>query len=1149
MLTRAILIPALFQRPMAVGWNRARRNCKVLHGGGPLADLVTIESAEERDFVASLVRSYYSNDWHSVVLANDKFERTNNNNGYGNVGEGVWTSCHSPSYQDNVQTDANSQINWLDFTPTDAMKKSFGWAATGEACFDNNTSSNDVNPEFVVNDPIVIMDRCVLFNMHRRDFNYPFVMSAQRGSPALAQSWLVDFCADEKEYVCRAPAKETEVKGSHQPGVDWHLYTDTRKTTPDHGSFFAHVAIEKERDGGAPGFTWREAREMCNEIGGRGSDLAVVDTQEKQTFLSNKVISYDHLPAASLGLWIGCAAGGSEEGGQDLIIPQLDRLQTLDEFMHPFRWVGSKNMSCAHNRTGVYSNWGPSSVSNNNSIGRAVQQCTSLHMPAVDKLGFGSSPGDGNASSDNHTHTLVWTYKPCSTRLSFICEAPVVPPDYPIHKHFIAATTTQTTIAAQGPESGGSDGRSTGDGGAGGSGGNGSGAVVGGVVGGILVLVLLVGGLVVKQQHRQQAGHIDNFCDGWTPATRFEARRAREFSRELCRLTSEKANLTFLAKYSRRLFSSVNSAEEHRAVVGQLEIARHRFQFEGVLGKGNYGEVKLAVIAPPPAAGGGDAPPAGSSALETGTNNTVVVNTGGAAGALNSSATGDCGFPRRVAVKSRFAHEDDPAVDEALLIEALVLHALEHPAVLGLVGISTHAMPFLVATELMVNGDLKTYLRACRPSQPHPKAKLTLLDIAIMVEKIAAALAYLESVQVVHRDVAARNVLVGQTHTEVKLGDLGAARSVFREKAREYTATTDHKPARWMSLEALKTATFSHKTDVWAFAVFCWEVTTLAKTPYGALGVRDMVMSLTNGDRLEEALFTPPGLYKQMLLCWSEDPKRRPRFANLVQSIGSIRGALAVTEDGKTTLGYDKNTLLTSTGMVRGLSIIRNSGNASAGRSSSGGVAAGVGAGDHAGNRMNGGNGDYSTFSDAPTAMKATPIVENSDYSTFSDAPAAMKATPVVENSDYSTFSDHGAASSSNGAAGAMGGGQMGPKQPELARDGYVLPKQQQPQPKPTRLKQLEGTSDGYEYVEVPANAAGAASNVVAGCDGSGSTADRVKYRPVSEIRKPLPTENVCYNVLEDTDVKLHPPLRRGNEATIRCSDLSVHYPAALCFC
>ena len=185
-----------------------------------------------------------------------------------------------------------------------------------------------------------------------------------------------------------------------------------------------------------------------------------------------------------------------------------------------------------------------------------------------------------------------------------------------------------------------------------------------------------------------------------------------------------------------------------------------------------------------------------------------------------------------VAIKSRPAKESDPTIDEALLVESLVLHALEHPHILGLVGICTTTLPFYMVTELMVNGDLKTYLRACRPSQPRPRAVLTLLDIITIIERICKALAHLQSMSVIHRDVAARNVLVGAKPTDVKLGDLGAARSVFRLADREYSATTEHKPARWMAPESLKQALFTTKSDVWAFGVLCWEVTTLAKTPH-----------------------------------------------------------------------------------------------------------------------------------------------------------------------------------------------------------------------------------------------------------------------------------------------------------------------------
>jgi serine/threonine protein kinase len=105
-----------------------------------------------------------------------------------------------------------------------------------------------------------------------------------------------------------------------------------------------------------------------------------------------------------------------------------------------------------------------------------------------------------------------------------------------------------------------------------------------------------------------------------------------------------------------------------------------------------------------------------------------------------------------------------------------------------------------------------------------------------------------------------------------------------------------------MAPESLKAAKFSNKTDVWAFGVLCWEITSLGQIPYGAIGIKDMVDSLEHGDRLVEAPFTPPGLHKVLLLCWSLDPKRRPSFAGLVHNLGAIRGAIAVSLEARITL-------------------------------------------------------------------------------------------------------------------------------------------------------------------------------------------------------------------------------------------------------
>ena len=58
--------------------------------------------------------------------------------------------------------------------------------------------------------------------------------------------------------------------------------------------------------------------------------------------------------------------------------------------------------------------------------------------------------------------------------------------------------------------------------------------------------------------------------------------------------------------------------------------------------------------------------------------------------------------------------------------------------------------------------------------------------------KISSALSFLERKRVIHRDIAARNVLVGESITDVKLSDLGAARNVKSKEDYTYIATTDH---------------------------------------------------------------------------------------------------------------------------------------------------------------------------------------------------------------------------------------------------------------------------------------------------------------------------------------------------------------------
>lgn len=371
----------------------------------------------------------------------------------------------------------------------------------------------------------------------------------------------------------------------------------------------------------------------------------------------------------------------------------------------------------------------------------------------------------------------------------------------------------------------------------------------------LVVLAVVVAGLLVFRRRQRVAKH------GQTH------RIELEFA--VCEAVKERTRLKFLSDYIH--LSQSSSIDDYTAQVAELEVPRRFVKLRHQIGQGSQGLINVA---------------------ELQHRETTV------AGKPALSST-------RVAVKSALASDTSGVADEALLLEALVLRALRHQYVVKLVGVVTRQLPFMVCTELMAGGDLKMFLRACRPAKQNRRATLTLLDIATMGERVGVAMAFLETNKIVHRDIAARNVLVGGSPTDVKIADLGAARSVFRVAGGAYVATQEHTPARWMAPEALREAKFTHKADVWSFGVLLWELVSFAKTPYGALGVREIVEMLSTGERLPEQVFTPPGFRKISLLCWSEKPSRRPGFAALAPQLASIRGALAASPDGAITLRPD----------------------------------------------------------------------------------------------------------------------------------------------------------------------------------------------------------------------------------------------------
>ncbi len=86
---------------------------------------------------------------------------------------------------------------------------------------------------------------------------------------------------------------------------------------------------------------------------------------------------------------------------------------------------------------------------------------------------------------------------------------------------------------------------------------------------------------------------------------------------------------------------------------------------------------------------------------------------------------------------------------------------------------------------------------------------------------------YLAGLDVVHRDLACRNILLTE-HKTLKISDFGLSRHVAADNV--YVKTTKGRlPWKWMAVESITSREFTTASDVWAFGVTLWEIATLGK--------------------------------------------------------------------------------------------------------------------------------------------------------------------------------------------------------------------------------------------------------------------------------------------------------------------------------
>ncbi|XP_036442121.1 leucine-rich repeat serine/threonine-protein kinase 1 [Colossoma macropomum] len=214
--------------------------------------------------------------------------------------------------------------------------------------------------------------------------------------------------------------------------------------------------------------------------------------------------------------------------------------------------------------------------------------------------------------------------------------------------------------------------------------------------------------------------------------------------------------------------------------------------------------------------------------------------------------------------------------------EASMLHTLQHPCIVALVGISIH--PLCFALELAPLGSLNTVLEE-RSKGSHflPLGHMLTFKAAY---QIATGLAYLHRKNIIFCDLKSDNILVWSLEVEdsvnIKLSDYGISRQSFHEGALGVEGTPGYQAP-----EIRPGIVYDEKVDMFSYGMVLYELLS-GRRP--ALGHHQLQIAKKLSKGVRPVLGNPEEVQfhcLQVLMqeCWDTKPEKRPLALPLLRQM------------------------------------------------------------------------------------------------------------------------------------------------------------------------------------------------------------------------------------------------------------------------
>ncbi|KAF0458586.1 serine/threonine protein kinase [Gigaspora margarita] len=210
----------------------------------------------------------------------------------------------------------------------------------------------------------------------------------------------------------------------------------------------------------------------------------------------------------------------------------------------------------------------------------------------------------------------------------------------------------------------------------------------------------------------------------------------------------------------------------------------------------------------------------------------------------------------------------------------LIQRASFHPNIVHFYGVTKDSGHLISVLQFANNRTLQEYLN-------ENFNKLQWVDKFHIANEIAWGLAFLHNLNIIHKDLHSKNILIHEKRDEKRAMITGLFKHVIKTPVSNSMAD---RMTEYIDPQCFKDYTYqrSKASDIYSLGVILWEITSGRKPFYLLKSKEEIAIHIFKGNRERPIKGSPPQYVNLYTSCWDDDPGKRPEIKTIIKILNQL---------------------------------------------------------------------------------------------------------------------------------------------------------------------------------------------------------------------------------------------------------------------